>query len=309
LTALTSDARAVHRPDRLRPALAVGAVGLLVMSACSGGDDGSSDADGTHSATEPISIGPGAARTSPPEVLSTATPGDEPGWVARVPELAEETADVAGRAQSARLAVSMGLAAAPSSRPSGTTTTRPRSSEPYGDYAGTMTIEIAYYDYCQTWDGNLGYAGSGTYEMDAEVYVNPPAEHEGVSERSPLNLIVASETGVEGSVIVMSGQVVSDTRDGRGAVFDYWDIDYDEDSGDIEGTLTDRWPFLSFNQITTAQPIVPCTTDLVMPKPDDIAEGAELTGTIADGRIDLTLYGQSFDREVRIRAEIEAERG
>jgi hypothetical protein len=41
--------------------------------------------------------------------------------------------------------------------------------------------------------------------------------------------------------------------------------------------------------------------------PDDIAEGAELTGTISDDAVDLEVLGQSLDREVRFRARIHAE--
>jgi hypothetical protein len=167
-----------------------------------------------------------------------------------------------------------------------------------------MTIEIAYYNYCRT--GNLDFAGSAEYELDAEVFVNPPAEQDGVEERSPFDLIIGSEYGAEGTVNIVSATVVLDPRNGQRVLFDYWDIDQDGD--EINGVLTDRWPGVALNTISTAQLIVPCQTGLVMVMPDTIAEGAEIEGTVDDDAVDLQLLGQSFDREVRFRASIEAER-
>jgi hypothetical protein len=171
-----------------------------------------------------------------------------------------------------------------------------------------MRIKIAYYDYCQTYDGNLEYAGSAEYEMDAEVFVNPPAEQDGVRERSPFNLLVGSETGVEGTIQLWSALVLTDVSDGRSVLFDYWDIDREGD--DLSGVLTDRWAGLpTYNYIEATQLLVPCRPELgTLVQRDAIAEGAELTGTLTDDGVTIEVFAQSLDRELRFHVVIEADR-
>jgi hypothetical protein len=277
-------------------------VAIIAAVACSGDDDSSASVSTPPAALE---IGPGASDRPPAAANGDPAPDREPAWVDDVPTPTETALDGA-KARAFASAANSGLAAPPRrDRERTTTSATDASSVPIGDYAGTMTLEIAYYNYCITRDGNLAYAGSGAYELDSDVFINEPAEHDGVRERSPFNLIVASELGVEGSLLVMSGQVVTDTVDGRSAVIDYWDID--EVDGEIEGTLTDRWPGLAYNLITTSQPIVPCVEGLDAALPDQIAQGATLTGTISEDTIALELFGQSLDREVRFHAVIEAQ--
>ena len=280
--------------------MAVVLVALLPVVATSCSSDDETSGSGSE---DTIEIGAGSEETAPAAANVSGEPGEEPAWTVQVPDIEAplDTADARMAAQS--LAGSSGLSELSAdglSRSSG------RSAES-GDYSGTMTIDVAYYDYCQTRDGNLGFAGSDTYEMDAEVFINPPAELDGERERSPFNLIVGTERGVEASMLLMSAQVVTDTRDGRSALIDYWDIDQDGD--DISGVLTDRWPGLIFNSIETSQLLIPCQPQFGgFSMPDAIAEGAELTGTVTDDSIELEVLGQSFDREVRFHGVIEVER-
>jgi hypothetical protein len=268
----------------------------LGLAACGDDDDGGGAADA-------VSIGAGADEPAPAAVIARRPPGAEPRWAAA---LAAPTPAVPPSAAAAvsSFAESSGLRGPPRARPDSV----PSRGSPFlGDYAGRATVEIAYYDYCQTYDGNLGYAGTRTYDVAADVFLNPPAEDDGARERSPFNVIVATEGGVEGAITVMSAQVVTDTRDGRSALFDYWDIT--ERDGAIEGVLTDRWPGVAINTIQTSSLLVPCRPELgTLYSTDTIAEGATLDGRVGGDEIDLDLVGQSLDRERRFRVRLTAER-
>jgi hypothetical protein len=248
-----------------------------------------------------VAIGPGSDVVPPAEDVLDEDPGDEPAWTGGVPTVTQPEASRRVQMVALALAGSNGIEAPPTDGPTGAAEDAIGST-----YVGTMDIEIAYYNYCQTYDGNLGYAGSAEYTMAAEAYIDPPAEDAGVQERSPFNLIVATEMGVEGSLVLMSGQVVTNTLTGENVLIDYWDID-ESDDGAITGVLTDRWPGLAYNYIVTAQPIVPCQSDLVLALKDDVAEGAELAGTVTDDHIHLEVLAQSLDREVRFFATIDAD--
>jgi hypothetical protein len=235
------------------------------------------------------------------------TPAREPAWARRVPAVAEPQAPLEARARALDLAGGFRLSPPTADSTAARTAPSATGAATPGNYAGTMSIEVAYYDYCQTADGNLGFARSAKYQMAAQVFVNRRAENAGVVERSPFNLIVGTQVGVEASILLMSAQVVTDTRDGRSALIDYWDIDQHGDQ--ITGALTDHWPGLSYNSIDTQQLLVPCQPNLgALTLSDPIAEGAQLAGTVTKDRITLQLVGQSLDREERFRATIAVRR-
>jgi hypothetical protein len=275
---------------RLRRGLGIGLVAALSVGAAACSDD-----DDSASSDETVEIGVGSDETAPAAELAEETSGTEPAWARALPASGSSTlsADVAAADLSA-----LGLAAPRASRG--------RGSVKSADYNGTMAIEIAYYNYCQG-SGDLEFAGSRKYEMDAEVFVNPPAEDGGVEERSPFNLIIGTEPGVEGTISVVSATVARNNQTGETVLLDYWDIDQRGD--DITGEMTERGPISVLNSISTEQLFWPCRPDMgSMIMPHEIDTGAELTGTVSDDDIDLELVGQSFSREVRFRATIEVER-
>ncbi len=274
---------------------------LLITALLLGAAVACSDDDGGDT----VAIGAGSDETPPAEEISEDdSSGDEPSFVGDVPDVTEPRVTAEEAAVAAQIAGGPQLAAPPDAD---ATAELAQSEDTYGDYSGTMTIELAYYDYCQSSDGSLGYAGSATYEMAVDVFVNPPAALGGVTERSPFNLIVSSQLGVEGSLLLMSGQVVTDTTDGESALIDYWDID--RDGADFSGVLTDRWPGLVYNYLETSQLIVPCRPEMgAIAMPDSIAEGAELAGTFTSDGMELEVLAQTYDREVAFRAVVDVER-
>lgn len=270
-------------------------VGLAVLVALTAAACGSGSDD-------TVAIGPGSDETPPVEAIAEEDdPGPEPAFVADVPDVAEPEASARERAEALDVAGSPSWLA-PSD--AGDESAAQRTSSIQGDYQGTMQIEIAYYDYCQTSDLTLAYAGSGTYEMPVEVYVNPPAAVSGLTERSPFNLIVSSELGQEGSILLVSGTVVTDPRDGRSALFDYWNIDQSGD--DFSGVLTDRWPGVAYNQISSTSLLVPCRPELgTLASTDTIAEGAQLAGRFTDDGLQIEILAQSYDTELRFHAIVD----
>jgi hypothetical protein len=287
-----------------RNVLFLSALVMAFTAACGGGSDESA-----------VEIGPGSSEEAPAVALIGEEAGEEPSWVAEVPAPADPSRTRRERMAALNIAASASLDIPDfddgDDTPTETTTDTTETADgetaeyPYGDFSGAMTIDIAYYNYCVTYDGNLAFAGEGTYESAVDVSINEQADNDGVTERSPFNLLVTSEPGVEGSIVVWSAQVMTDPSDQRSALFDYWRIE--EDDGELTGVLTDRWPGVAFNEITTAQPLIPCTDGMTLVLPDDIAEGAELTGTVVGDAVDLEILGQSLDREVRFRARIHAE--
>ena len=289
---MTTDAGVGGRRGR-GLAIVLAFVVLLALACDDEAESESAPLDGT------VEIGPASNDIPPPEEILDGSPGTEPEWVDRVPADLEPRSGTAARAAALEVAATSGLSSPPRDG-----SAAPRSSA--DDYLGTMTVEIAYYDYCQTYDGNLAFAGSAEYEMDVEVHVAPAVEHEGVHERSPFNLMVGSETGVEGTTFLWSAAIITDGRDGRSAIFDYWDIEADGE--EVSGVLTDRWAPITYNYIETAQLLVPCRRELgSIAQRDSIAEGAELAGTITEDRVELEVLAQSLDREVRFRAVVDAE--
>jgi hypothetical protein len=275
---------------RLRRALGVGLVAALAVGATA-----CSDADDSAASGETVEIGVGSDEAAPAEELAEETSATEPAWARAVPAVGASTlsADLAADLSA------VGLAAPRASREGR------RGAVESADYKGTMVIEIAYYNYCQG-GGDLEFAGTREYEMDAEVFVNPPAEDGGVEERSPFNLIIGAEPGVEGTLSVVSATVARNNRTGETVLLDYWDIDQRGD--DIDGEMTERGPISVLNSISTADLFWPCRPDMgSMILPEEIAAGATLTGTVSDDSIELKLIGQSFSREVRFRATIEVD--
>lgn len=279
-----------------------------ILTACSSG--GRDNASSTDDETTAVEIGPGTPKQAPASSLIDADAQTEPDWVGRIASSAASTASPEQRAATLDLAASLGLRR-PGFGNGSTSTTQPGSANnssafPNGTYEGTMTMDLAYYNLCVTRDGNLAFAGRRTYTSDVEVYINDPAEDGGVTERSPFNLIIASETGVEGALVVVSATVAADTKSDTTVLFDYWRIR--EDDGEIEGMLTDRWSGFALNTITTEQPLVMCTPGFPIAVPDQLMEGAAITGAGDGETLELEIIGQSLDRESRFRASIDVER-
>jgi hypothetical protein len=291
----------MHRDRRRRAAVVMAAI-VIVAVACGCSSDGESSSDDEAA----VAIGPGSRGTPPAAALVDAGAQEPPAWVAEIPEPVVASAPPERRAVALDLAASTGLRAP--RFPAGSSGSSAENDTEFanGTYRGTMTIDVAYFNYCVTRDGNLAYAGSREYTSDVEVIINDPAEDDGVVERSPFNLIISSETGVEGAIVVVSATVAADNRTGTTVLFDYWSLDADGD--ELTGTLTDRWPGFAMNTITTEQPLVPCQDGITLAMPDQLMEGAELRAAVDGDDVELELLAQSLDRETRFRATIEAER-
>jgi hypothetical protein len=178
-------------------------------------------------------------------------------------------------------------------------------------YRGTLRIAVGYYGYdCKLRDTMLHRQGARTYRMPVRVILNPPASVGSVREGNPFNLVVSADPGNEAGITLVSATVSADPRDGRRTLFAYWKIT--RRGSRLDGRLTQSWrqAGLALNLFPTDRLIVPCRPDLgVLPRSfQTIAEGATLTGSLTDHRVDLTVKGQTFDRERRFTARISATR-
>jgi hypothetical protein len=169
-----------------------------------------------------------------------------------------------------------------------------------GTYLGIAEVEIAYYDRCV--DGTPRFSRRERYEMEAEVAIGPPAEADGLQERSPFNLLVGAGRAVEGETSLWSATVLFENN----ALLDYWDIDLRGRS--FAGVLEHRYPASGVNYVRTEQLLVTCQPQYpTIALPDEMALGAELAGSSSGDEIELEVVGRTVDEEVRFRLEVEAE--
>jgi hypothetical protein len=236
-------------------------------------------------------------------VPASAETRREPAWVSRVPPVAAPLASPEARA------AALGMTGSFSITPVTTATDATRSVPRARDYKGSAVVDVAYYDGCRSGDGSLGFARSETYRMGGGASIHPPTEHQGIRERSPFNLVVSTDGAREGALGMFSALLLTDPRDGRSVVFDYWDLS--TRGSVVSGTLTDSWARygLAVNQIRTTAPLVPCQPGAPsLSDENPIAEGARLTGTVTDERIRVTITGQTLHQPVKFRANFDLRR-
>ena len=178
-------------------------------------------------------------------------------------------------------------------------------------YRGALRITVGYYGYdCQLRDLDLHLLGTRTYRMPVRVVVGDRAVAEDVGESSPFNLIVQADPSNEAAITIVTATVVPDARDGSPILFEYWKV---RSSGTrIDGQLVNSWrrAGIAANVFSTDRLVVPCRPDLgLIPRTTQtINEGARLTGTVTDSAVNLTIRGQTFDKERRFTARISATR-
>ena len=177
-------------------------------------------------------------------------------------------------------------------------------------YQGTLSIGVDYYGYdCQYRDLDLHLEGSRTYEMPVEVIRGPPAEAEGIRESGPYNLVVSANPGNEAGITTASATVATDPN-GAPVLFEYWKTNVQ--GSNIQAELVESWRSagLAANIFPTDRLIVPCRPELgLLPRSiQTINEGARMQGTITDQQVDLTITGETFDKERRFEARVTATR-
>jgi hypothetical protein len=177
-------------------------------------------------------------------------------------------------------------------------------------YQGTMRIKVDYYGYdCQLRDLDLHRVGSRTYDMQVEVVRGSPALAEGVQESGPYNLVVSADPGNEAGFTTVSATVAPDPN-GAPVLFEYWKTNVQ--GSEIRAELVNSWrrAGLAANVFPTDRLIVPCRPELgLIPKSiQTINEGARLEGSITDEDVDLTITGETFDKERRFVAHVTATR-
>jgi hypothetical protein len=177
-------------------------------------------------------------------------------------------------------------------------------------YQGTLRISVTYYGYdCQLRDLDLHREGERTYRMPVEVVRGQAAGAEGIRESSPFNLVVSANPGNEAGITTVSATVATNPN-GALVLFEYWKMNVQ--GSNVDGELVNSWrrAGLAANVFPTDRLIVPCRPELgVIPKSiQTLDEGARMRGTVTDEQVDLTITGQTFDKERRFDAQVTATR-
>lgn len=147
-------------------------------------------------------------------------------------------------------------------------------------YAGTATITLAAYDYCDFSNGQQRRpAGRQTFTLPVNMTVSEPLD----GERSPLHFTLQTDpAGAPGGFLVTTAQSAATTQ--GSVVLPFWNIEVvDESAGRFAGVLAEDHVEESFaaNQFAVVQHLVPCRPELgTIPQIDAMAEGAELAGAI-----------------------------
>lgn len=180
-------------------------------------------------------------------------------------------------------------------------------------YRGTLRIKVAY------WGPNcplnltrnpLRLQKTRSYRMPVAVIRNPRASVGVVVERNPFNFVISTGPQLrEAGIMLASATVTNDPFVGL-TLYEYWRSSLR--GARIAGRLARsfRQTGLALNAFFTDKPLVPCRPELgTRPMfPETIKEGARLTGTFTDRRVDLTVTGQTFDLQRRFTARITASR-
>lgn len=152
-----------------------------------------------------------------------------------------------------------------------------------------------------------------TYRMPVVVSRNPRAREGGASEQNPFNFVISTSPPLRESGFTLTSATVTTDFAGQQALWEFWSASLRGSS--FTGRLVRSHraagaPLMVLNALTTDRLLVPCNPGLgTQPKTfQSLKEGARLTGTFTDRRVDLTLVGQTFDRRNRFTARISASR-
>jgi hypothetical protein len=158
-------------------------------------------------------------------------------------------------------------------------------------YAGTATITLAAYDYCDLSTSQRHPAGQQTVTLPVELTVSEPVE----GETSPLHLTLQTDpAGAPGGFLLTTAQTATTSQ--GGLVLPFWNVEFDAGSGELAGTLAEdhREEAAAANQFAVVQPLVPCQPQLgTIPQIDAMAEGAQLAGSLGTDGARLEFAGST----------------
>lgn len=181
------------------------------------------------------------------------------------------------------------------------------------DYRGTLSITVQYWGprcpLSVTGPNRLRLQKTRTYRMPVLFARNPPAAVGVVRERNPFNFVISADPRREGAMTLASATVTADPIVGQ-TLYEYWRFTLRGSS--VSGRLVRsyRETGLAHNLFTTTRVLIPCRPELGddLNRFQTVKEGARLTGTFTERRVQLTVTGQTFDRRNRFTAQITAGR-
>jgi hypothetical protein len=169
-------------------------------------------------------------------------------------------------------------------------------------YQGTARTTIKYIDV----SGNV--LGQQSYQDNVKVSVGPPHRSGQTVENNPINLSLGpvSAPTAEGQIEVHSANAITDTRDGRQVLLQYWSLTLS--GGRISGTLSDTHAAEAtvVNFLNASKELGPNLGTIVWPYP--MSKNSTLQGTIARNEIRLRIEGNVSDGSRAFVSDIVATR-
>lgn len=109
-------------------------------------------------------------------------------------------------------------------------------------YSGPAQVRVEYYDYCDLSSTNRRHYDSRSADMPVTLVINDPSQDSsGNREPNPFFFSLATdsqgEEGTFGLQSALAGKM--EAGSGRDVLLVYWEIQYDEDTGEFSGELTD----------------------------------------------------------------------
>jgi hypothetical protein len=160
------------------------------------------------------------------------------------------------------------------------------------EYKGAANVTINYYEY-DPYTGQDVSIETKQYSFPVFVFINPPLQSGGITESNPFNLQVYPDrdtsTDEEGHIDISSSQIFAVST--GYVLLQYWNFSLNGEQ--ISGTLTDNHTAeAAAANLTWAWEDV---AGIVMTMPFAIANGATLSGTVANNSVSLSIAGQSVD--------------
>lgn len=157
------------------------------------------------------------------------------------------------------------------------------------NYAGIATTQVQVLDVY----GNV--VGQPVYQTQVLVTVRPQLEGGGQVETNPFNLIInpfPEYAGADGATSIASA-LVSNAVAGD-LLIQYWNYAYDPNTATIQGSLVNPANQLAaaYNLINVPSEIAP---HIWLPFPLGMATGTQISGTITNTSVDVTISGNTLD--------------
>lgn len=133
-----------------------------------------------------------------------------------------------------------------------------------------------------------------TFQTNIEAYLQNPLVAGGTVENNPFNLTITSDSEY-GLSFLSAASLQVDPLTNSNYLAQYWQINFDNQTGQFQGTLVEDNAEISavFNYLTLPTEISGVGGGIYMPFPGNILEGAQISGVISQTDFQATIIGNT----------------